>query len=219
MLVLLISLHGSSPGEVAGAMGAVLGGMIGALGSAAAVYILLGRERDDEIQKVSAAVLAEVVALAKFPLGQLEMCEQLKYGQVKVPKAGLPMAMHVPEPVIYPAVADRVSRLPSAMLVVAFFSGLAELRGLVSLIANSKPEDPIVEIPQVDSLAEMLVHLCILAAQILDRQGAVSAAESQTASKVRQVIRNRLDHQINRAKLVWPNAEWYQEETPAGAEA
>jgi hypothetical protein len=64
----------SKGGEILGALGSVMGGTIGAFGSAAAIYIMLQGQRDDEIEKVSAAVLREVAELCKQPVGQLGAC-------------------------------------------------------------------------------------------------------------------------------------------------
>ena len=64
-------------GDAAVGLGGILGGGIGALGAAGAVYILIDRERAEEAEKTTAAVLHEVAAFAKFPLGQLAFCQQV----------------------------------------------------------------------------------------------------------------------------------------------
>ncbi len=73
----LVSLLGARSGEIASALGSIIGGALGALGAALAVYIMLAGQREDEIEKISAAIFAEIMALAKFPMGQLEMCEAI----------------------------------------------------------------------------------------------------------------------------------------------
>lgn len=138
VMVLLTALMESKSGEVAGALGGVLGGVIGALGSAAAVYIMLDRQREEESEKVSRAVLMEVAELCKFPIGQLNACEMI-LGGLSFPKGDLPTLMETPSPIIYPAVADRISRLPRPTLVVSFYSRLAETRGVVATIVHSPP--------------------------------------------------------------------------------
>jgi hypothetical protein len=51
-------------------LGNILGGAIGALGSAAAVYLMFKGQRDDEIEKGSAAIFREITELCKSPIGQ-----------------------------------------------------------------------------------------------------------------------------------------------------
>ncbi len=65
------NLRLSSPGEKAGALGNVVGGIIGALGAALAVYLTLHMQRRDDMDKISAAILAEIMELCKSPIGQL----------------------------------------------------------------------------------------------------------------------------------------------------
>jgi hypothetical protein len=101
----LAALMDSKAGEIAGALGAVIGGAIGAGGAAAAVYIMLAGQRADDTEIVSAAVLAEVAELCKFPIGQLGACFAIQGGGLDAPKSSLPALMHTPEPIIFPAVA------------------------------------------------------------------------------------------------------------------
>ena len=55
-------------------MGGVLGGMIGAMGAAVAVYLTLQLQRDDETEKISTAIITEIAQLTKFPCERLALC-------------------------------------------------------------------------------------------------------------------------------------------------
>src|SRR5690348_13086787 len=83
------ALLDSGAGEVAGALGNVVGGAIGALGAAAAVYLTLRVQRDEEISKVTRAVVMEIAQLSKFPSGQLDTCVLIYQGNFKSPRARL----------------------------------------------------------------------------------------------------------------------------------
>jgi hypothetical protein len=113
MLAWVASWMGVTHGELLGAAASVVGGIIGALGSAAAVYLMLGKQRADEQDRVSAAVLREVAELCKAPIGHLTMCAQIATGQGQVPVADLKGLFVSPQPVVFPAVAGLIGRLPS----------------------------------------------------------------------------------------------------------
>src|SRR5580704_8494412 len=86
VFVFFANLERSNPGEIAGALGNIIGGTIGALGSAAAVYFMLKVQRDEETEKTSAAILREVTELCKGPIGQLSACAMIQSGQIVPPK-------------------------------------------------------------------------------------------------------------------------------------
>jgi hypothetical protein len=121
VLAFLANLERSNPGEIVGALGNIIGGTIGAHGSAAAVYFMLKVQRDEETEKTSAAILREITELCKGPLGQLTACALIQSGQIRPPKSELRRLFNAPIPTIYPAVADRISRLPRPTLVVTFY--------------------------------------------------------------------------------------------------
>ena len=135
----LAALMSANSVEIAGALGSVVGGTIGALGSAAAVYIMLQGQRDDEIEKVSAAVLREIAKLCESPIGQLAVCAQIRTGEMKCPTSQLKSHFQTPNPVVFPAVASLIGRMPNPTLVVTFYMQLQETRGLLAVLENGAP--------------------------------------------------------------------------------
>ena len=138
VLAFLANLQKSNAGEIADALGNVIGGTIGALGAAVAVYFMLKGQRNEEIEKTSAAVLREVAELCKSPIGQLGAIAGIQTGQIRVPKSELRQLFHTPTPTIYPAIADRINRLPRPTLVVTFYMQLQETMGLVVRFTQSE---------------------------------------------------------------------------------
>jgi hypothetical protein len=156
-----------SSGEALGAFGSILGGIIGALGSAAAVFIMLRRQRIDEIDKVSAAILREVAELCKSPIGQLTACAKIAQGETTVPVSELRQLFHMPEPIVFPAVAGLIGRLPSPTLVVTFYMQLRETAGLLAVLEGSaRPGEAATKI-HVQGLADLAISQCQLARFIL----------------------------------------------------
>jgi hypothetical protein len=206
----LTALSSSKSGEIAGALGSVVGGVIGALGSAAAVYIMLKGQRDDEIEKISAAVLREITELCKSPIGQLTACAGIQTGQIRCPKSELKGLFHTPSPIIYQAVADRIGRLPAATLVVTFYMQLQETRGLVAVIENSAPTDEIVTAGHIQVLADNLISQCQLARLILSSVKADPDREVELVTKQRSYMLKTLDEQLAAAKLLFPNAQSFK---------
>src|SRR5215467_10155707 len=201
-------------GEIAGALGSVVGGAIGALGSAAAVYIMLKGQREEEIEKVSAAVLREVAELCKQPIGQLGACAGIHTGQIKSPKSDLARMFHTPEPVIYPAIADRIARLPRPTFIVAFYSQLQETKGVVALIANSPPTDEFITPGHIQQLTDLLISQCQLARFILTNAEPVPCREGLLVAAQRAHMLKVLDEQLVAAKHLFPDAESFQQQAP-----
>jgi hypothetical protein len=136
LAVFFATLAESTSGEVASALGSVIGGSIGASGAAAAVYLTLKLQRDDETEKVSRAVLMEIAQLSKFPSGQLDNCIMIYLGQFSTcPRNKLASMISTPDPVIYPSVAGQISRHVQVELIVAFYTGIQEARSMVEVIA------------------------------------------------------------------------------------
>ena len=57
-----------------------IGGLIGAAGAVWAVYLTLGKQRREEIVKVSSAVATEIAALVKYIIGAVEICIEIANG-------------------------------------------------------------------------------------------------------------------------------------------
>ncbi len=207
---LLTALMYSKSGEVAGALAGVLSGAIGAFGSAAAVYIMLNRQREEETEKVSRAVLMEVAELCKFPIGQLGACEMIQKG-FSFPKADLPTLMETPNPIIYPAVADRISRLPRPTLVVSFYTRLHETRGVVAVIVHSPPINEPITPNHIQGLADLLISQCQLAKMVLSSAAPDPDREAALATLMRDQMLKVIDEQLATAKELFPNAESFQQ--------
>ena len=211
VIAFLVYLHKSNPGEISGALGNVIGGTIGALGSAAAVYLMLKAQREEETEKTSAAIMREVTELCKAPIGQLGAVAGIQTGQIRVPKSQLRQLFHTPVPTIYPAVADRINRLPRPTLVVTFYMQLQETMGLVAVLENSEPRDEIVTSGHIQVLADLLISQCQLARMILSSAAPDPDRETALVTGQRNVMLNVLDEQLASARQLFPNAEAFQQ--------
>ena len=211
----IAALLGAKPGEVANALGAVIGGTIGAGGAAAAVYLTLRIQREDESKKATEAILSEIAELAKFPIGQLGACGKAASGEMRAPMAVLPQMMHTPQAVIYPAVADRIARLPNPTLVVSFYNRIQETRGVVAVITTSAPPNVIVSREHIAGLADLLISQCQLARMILDSDSGTDHA-AVLAVEMRKTMMKNIDEQLEIAKQVFPEAESFRPENSAG---
>ena len=86
LCVFFAALIGSTTaGEVAGALGSFIGGIIGAGGAVLAVYLALSNQRREETAKVSVSVRTEVAALSKYVIGAIEICRTITNGTRQVP--------------------------------------------------------------------------------------------------------------------------------------
>jgi hypothetical protein len=211
----IVNLDKSSAGEKASALGNIIGGTIGALGAAFAVYFMLKLQRDDETEKTSAAVLREVVELCKGPMAQLSACALIQSGQLAPPVSQLRQLFHVATPTIYPAIADRISRLPRATLVVTFYMQLQETMGMVGVIEGSEPPTKIVTGGHIQGLADLLISQCKIARMILDSAKPDEGHEAKLVAAQRAVMVRQLDEELAAARLIFPDAETFQIEQGA----
>jgi hypothetical protein len=122
----------ATEGEIAGALGSFVGGVIGAGGAVLAVYVTLSSQRNEETAKVSAAVRTEVASLTTYVIGAIEICRGIANGTLQVPSldANYIIQKLWADPVIYPAVADRVGLLPHPNATVQFYMRLSEAKAM-----------------------------------------------------------------------------------------
>ncbi len=125
-------------GAFAGAFGSVVGGLIGAGGAVWAVYLAMSRQRDEEVAKVAAAIRAEVLYLTKYVIGGIEICVAISQGKAALPRLDAKTISNnfAFEPVVYPAVADRVGLLPHPQATVGFYMRIAEAKSVAALLAT-----------------------------------------------------------------------------------
>jgi len=208
---LFTSLFEARPGEIAAALGSVVGGIIGAMGAAVAVYLTLQGQRQEEISKVSSAIISEVAELCKAPMGQLGACLLIQAGAMRVPASHIRYLFNMPEPVIYPAVADRVSRLPRTTLVVTFYTQLAETRGMVELLSNTGNPQELVEFGMVKEIADLLISQCQLAQLVLS-SSPVPADEEPLLTSKRRIMIAQLEQQLDMARRQIPDAQSFRDQ-------
>jgi hypothetical protein len=216
------ALMGSSrAGEVAGALGSFVGGLIGAGGAVLAVYLALSGERREEANKVSAAVKTEVASLTTYVIGAIEICQGIANGSLEVPAQDASYIMRKlwSEPVVYAAVADRVGLLPHPNATVQFYMRLAEAKAMLESLqtkstnaattaASARREKVTPEFAA--TIADSLITALQLARAILGREGS-----NQMAEWVGQVMIGQIDECLRSARASFPNAESFT--GPSGA--
>jgi shikimate 5-dehydrogenase len=109
-----------SAGEIVQALGSLLGGIVGAGGAVIAVYFLIAKQRREEAKRVTDAVRREIVEFTKMLIEALKICELIKSGLTVSRKNSHSILINA-EPIIYKAVADRISLLHHPQLVVSFY--------------------------------------------------------------------------------------------------
>jgi hypothetical protein len=212
MLSWLSAWLGATAGETLGALGSIIGGFIGALGSAAAVFLMLRRQRIDDIERISAAVASEVAELCKSPIGQLGACAQIQRGLIAPPISELKTLFQTPAPVVFPALAAMISRLPFSTLVVTFYAQLQETRGLLAVFEAGFPPDARATGAHIKTLADLVISQCQLALLILRRAQSLSASQDVLAAQQRVQMTKTLEEQLAAAREVFPDAESFQDQ-------
>jgi hypothetical protein len=218
------ALIGSKAGEIAGALGSLIGGMVGAAGAVWAVFLMLSRQRREETAKVADAIRTEVTTLVKYVIGAVKICEQIKSGEIKVPRqdAHYIVKNFASDPVIYPAVADRIGLLPHPHATTEFYMRLSETKTMVEMlrtktdppgITYSSPTLEYIKPEFAETVVESLITALQLARPIVANEGD-SSAKSQLAAWVQTTVVSQIDDCFKSAKASFPNAESFREVPP-----
>jgi hypothetical protein len=215
----LAALTRSGAGEIAGTLGSLIGGIVGAGGAVWAVFLMLSRQRNEETAKVAEAIKTEVTTLVKYVIGAVGICEQLKKGlQVPRQDAHYIVKNFAGDPVIYPAVADRVGILPHPHATAEFYMRVLEAKVMVEMF-RTKTDAPgimytaarieYVTPEFAGSVADSLLTALQLARPIVADED-ISIIKTQFSEWVQSVVVAQIDDCLNSAKQVFPDAESFK---------
>lgn len=218
-LFFALDLLRSDAGQGAGALGSFIGGIIGAGGAVWAVHLTIARQRNEEIERVGDAVRTEVTAFVKYVIGAVEICQQIKDG-LKIPRQD---ARYIAknfwgDPIIYPAVADRVGLLPHPQATTEFYMRLSEVRGMLEALRTKTDPQSFINVqapPEhvtpdfAASIADSLITALQLARPIVASDGD-PCTKSQLAAWVHTTVVGQIDECLESAKASFPSAESFK---------
>ena len=200
-------MHSAQWGEIAGALGNVVGGMVGAAAAVLAVWLTFTRAHVVETRNVTAAIQTEVAARAKYVMWSLDMCVAVKNNIRTIPRKD---AMYMVrtlaiKPTIYPSVADRIRLLPRPEATVAFYNWTEEAVAMTeSFVRNtSGGVSDVVTKDVLSTLADCLTHALILSQPVIS---GLAQKDEQFSEGVRQVILQRVGNWIQLSRTEFPPA-------------
>ena len=148
------------------------------------------------------AIRREVIEFSKFISGNLEICGHINAG-TQVPRRDLPSIMKTGiEPVVYPAIADRIGRIPFPQQVVSFYTRIAEAQAIIEIVAKGPGHDTPVTPALAQSLADSLITALQLAKAIVEH-----VPNPNLDEKVIDITRRNIDEALATAQQNFPNAE------------
>jgi hypothetical protein len=172
LIIFLLSLRTASSDGITGGIGSLLGGILGALGAAWAVYLTLAGQRHEDRKRIHDAIVMEIIEFSRIVVGHLATCENIRAGIISVPVIELPNLLTTPSPIIYPAVADRLGVLKSPQKVAAFYTRLTEVSTMADRIANAVPYiGHTLNGEHIKLLTEALVDICQFALMVINDSG------------------------------------------------
>ena len=149
------------------------------------------------------AVRREVIEFSKFIIGNLEVCTKIASGELRgVPRSALPEIMRAVEPVIYPAIASRIGRIPFPQQVVSFYARILEARAIVEATATSPERGQHVSAGLATTIADSFITACQLAKAIVEHE-----PNPNLDQQVIEVTRRNIDEALATAQQNFPNAE------------
>jgi len=202
-----VALAGSTAGEIAAALGGIIGGAIGAGGAALAVILTFQNQRIEESEKAYASILCEIGEFSRFVVGHLGACLLIKNGALAFPVRKLAALTAMPEPVIYPAIADHISRLPNPTLVVSFYARLEEMKGVVRVIQGMPMSETPISPDHIMGLVDLLISICQISEILLESDTRPVFDDHGLSDLVRAKFLATLKQQLDLAKKDFPDAE------------
>jgi hypothetical protein len=219
----ITALRHSHSGELAGALGSLIGGAVGAGGAVWAVFLLLRQQGKEEAVKVETAVQTEITTLVKYVIGAIEICKQIKAGITHVPEheAEYIVKNFAADPVIYTAVADRIGMLSHPQATTEFYMRLAETKAMVEALARkaassyATPNVQFVRPDFAEKIAESLITALQLARSVIADD--ISHADKQVLGEwVRTTTVGQIHECLEAAKVAFPNSEALKEQVNPG---
>jgi len=180
----------------------------------------LEQQRDEEIVNIRDAVRIEVTVFVKYVIGAVELCEQIAKGTVIIPRqdARYIVKNFWGDPVIYPAIADRVGLLPQPHATTQFYMRLSEVKGMIEAL-RTKTDAPSITyntaieyVPKdfAEKVADSLITALQLARSIVVNDGDPST-KSQLETWVQAEMARQIDDCLKSAKATFPKAESFIE--------
>jgi hypothetical protein len=175
------------------------------------VYLTLARQRNDDTAKVRAAVRTEVTTFAKYVIGSLDVCRQIANGLIIPMSDAQYITKSLVNPIVYPAVADRIGLLPRAQQTIEFYQRIAEAKGMTEAMRNK-----VASLPQAQSgmqsvqrlnalsLADSLITALQLSRSIV---GDDDPTRTEMDLYVQGVVIRQIDNALGEALKVFPDAE------------
>jgi hypothetical protein len=146
----------------------LLGGFIGAMGAALAVYLTLSGQRREDRKRIRDAIIREVIEFTRLAIGHLETCNNIHDGTTTMPVPKLAEMMQMPAPIIYPAVADKIGLLKAPHRVVSFYMGIAGIAiGAQALAADPKRQTANLQAGDVKLIVEEWLVICRFASWMI----------------------------------------------------
>ena len=227
LVAYIFALDHANAGEVAGAIGSLVGGFVGAVGAIYAVFLAMSRQRSEERTKVSGAIQAEVLYLCKYVTGTLDVCIKIANGTVKIPRRDADNVARnlLVDPVVYPAVADRIGLLPHPLATVGFYTRIAEVKAMLAILA--KPPE-VSQTMYVAAPPDFLnkndaqcVAVCLITAldhaKPILRDDADPDYRDQLSLLSRKVTLSQIEDSLSAAQLAFPGAETIMQREPASS--
>ncbi len=201
LFIFVPSLIQSHAGEVAAAIGSVIGGIVGAGGAVGAVYFLINRQRLEERNNVSDAIRREIIEFNEMVLTALSICEHIKSRDASVMRKNAHTIMINLDPIIYRAVADRIGLLSHPQFVVKFYTRLVEIQQAIQTITVGNPGDAGALVPgdEAETLASSLIITCRLAQAIISQ-----VADPSLDEQVPLIALAHIDTALESAKRAFP---------------
>lgn len=198
--------------------GAIIGGFIGAGAAVMAVGLTIKGQRDEDTMKVRAAVRLEVTTYSKYVIGSLDVCKKIAAQGLSIPMLDAEyVSKALVDPVIYPAVSDRIGLLQRPQATIEFYMRIAEaksnlsaMRQKASGLTQAQSQMTLIQPSSAEVVADSLITALQMARHIVADHDSTRTAMDLF---VQNVTLKNVDEALAAAQVVFPNAESFQ--TPA----
>jgi len=169
-------------------------------------------ERAREVANIRIAVRIEIIAFSKFVIGVLDICGGLARHDFEMPRSDAnTIVKSLQEPIVFPAVADRLALLLNPHLPVQFYMRLAEAKAMAQAMTTATVTNVSGPIIIVSRENARTIADCLITA--LECARGVVADTPAPNDFVTTTTIQQIDDAMAAARATFPDAESFQ--TPA----
>jgi len=179
-------------------IGSIVGGTIGALGSALSICLMLAWQRDEESSRITSAIYIEVMEFTKIAVEILNLCIEIFLGKKNKNAMEFYIETLPQSPTIFISCADRIALFHSPATIVSFYNIFRKIEVITKPEAANKlgqtEQNLGIRKEIVGNVAQELIKICELGRDALNKWSPKSEFERDANKETLQKVLSTLEN-------------------------